>query len=433
MEKKINGFWSIAARKHLKEFVDYSDNADVFDRLNVAGKTGLFLGAIRGNKQLNEIEKIEKMANQVGIKPIELHKVILPQLEQSSDKRVEIIKDTVGKVIGIEEYVFDAKSTLEITGKVFEDLHPTDKEIIAINTLEETKKVPYTQNEIIEKMVKQGFKEDDTQITIEIANQFKLLRKVTRKKDPIISNEYIWGTDNQRIALAIGELSKIQKDSLGTTIEQIQNYQGIPYENLTVADKEIFKLAKKIGMINPIKIVTGREINKEFEFTQNANSLSASEDIFDDVRLLLASIRFGENYTQHSTIFSAQKFLSAWIRNGEVGPHDANSTDYVMLEKKGIAKVVHKSKTKWGYNGCYNATGYYLILIKEDVAREALKFIDGILDDCEINTDIDDFNQVIKTSNYISSEVERVRMGEIPDSSKEADEYIQRILRNENY
>lgn len=433
MERKTNGFWSIAARKHLKEFVDYSDNADVFDRLNVAGKTGLFLGAIRGNKQLDNIEKIEKMANQVGIKPIELHKIILPQLEQSSDKKIELHKDSVGKIIGIEEYVFDAKSTLEITGKVFEDLHPTDKEIIAINTLEETKKVPYTQNEIIEKMVKQGFREDDTQITIDIANQFKLLRKVTRKKDPIISNEYIWGTDNQRIALAIGELSKIQKDSLGTTIEQIQNYQGIPYENLTVVDKEIFNLAKKIGMINPIRIVTNRDINKEFEFTQNANSLSASEDIFDDVRLLLASIRFGENYTQHSTIYSAQKFLSAWIRNGEVGPHDANCTDYIMLEKKGIAKVVNKSKRKCGYNGYYHATGYYLQLIKEDVAREALKFIDGILEDCEKNTDIDNYNQVLKTSNYISSEVERVRMGEIPDSSKEADEYIQRVLRNENY
>ena len=53
MDRKINGFWAIAARKHLKEFVDYSDNVDVFDRLNVAGKTGLFLGAIRG-KLTNE-------------------------------------------------------------------------------------------------------------------------------------------------------------------------------------------------------------------------------------------------------------------------------------------------------------------------------------------------------------------------------------------
>lgn len=433
MDKKKNGFWSIAARKHLKEFVDYSDNADILDRLNVAGKTGLFLGAIRGNKQLDNIQKVEKMANQVGIKPIELHKVILPQLEQSSDKKIEVFRDTIGNVIGIEEYVFDTQSTLEITGSVFEDLNPTDKERIVVNTLEETKKVPYTQTEITEEMVQKGFSEEDIQISLDIANQFKLIRKVAKKNDPIISNEYIWGSKNQRIALAIGEVSKIQKDSLGISIEEIQNYQGIPYEKLTVKDIEMFNLAKRIGMINPINIVTNRNLEKEFEFTQSANSLSASEDIFDDVRLLLASIRFGENYTQHTTIYSAQKFLSAWIRNGEVGPHDANGTDYVMLEKKGIAKVVHKTKLKWGMYGNYYATGYYLELVKEDVAKEALKFIGGIEEENDRNTDIDDYNQIIKSSGYYSSEVQRVRMGEMPEASKEADEYIQRILRDENY
>lgn len=433
MDRKTNGFWSIAVRKHLKEFVDYSDNADIFDRLNVAGKTGLFLGTIRGNKRLDNINKIEKMANQVGIKPIELHKIILPQLEESSDKKVEIIRDKAGKAIGIEEYVFDTQSTLEITGKVFEDLNPTDKEIIAVNTLEETKKVPYTQNEITEKMVQKGFAEADIKMSLDIADQFKLIRKVAKKHDPIISNEYIWGSNNQRIALAVGELSKIQKDSLGSTIEEIQKCQGIPYENLTVADKELFNLAKRIGMINPIKIVTNRNVNKEFEFTQSADTLSASEDIFDDVRLLLASIRFGENYTEHSTIYDAQRFLSAWIRNGEVGPHDANSTDYIMLEKKGIAKVTYKSKQKWGYNGYYSAQGYYLELVKEDVAREALKFINGVIEENELSNDIDDYNQIAKSSNYYSSEEQRVRMGEVPESSKEADEYIQRILRDENY
>ena len=431
MDRKTNGFWSIAARKHLKEFVDYSDNGDIFDRLNVAGKTGLFLGTIRGNKQLDNIKKIEKMASQVGIKPIELHKIILPQLEESSDKKIEIHRDSLGNATGIEEYVFDTQSTLEITGKVFEDLNPTDKEIITVNTLEETKKVPYTQNEITEIMVQKGFKENDINISLDIADQFKLIRKVAKKNDPIISNEYIWGSNNQRIALAVGELGKIQKDSLGITIGEIQNCQGIPYENLTIADKKLFDLAKKIGMINPIKIVTNRNVNKEFEFTQSTNWLPASEDIFDDVRLLLASIRFGENYTQHSTIYSAQKFLSAWIRNGEVGPHDANSTDYIMLEKKGIAKVVYKSKQKWGYNGYYNATGYYLELVIEDVSSEDLKFINGIIVYNDFS--FDDYNQIAKSSNYYSAEEQRVRMGDVPESSKEADEYIQRILRDENY
>lgn len=433
MDARTNGFWSIAARKHLKEFVDYSDNGDEFDRLNVAGKTGLFLGTIRGNKQLNSIEKIEKMATQVGIKPLELHKIILPQLEESSEKKVELIRDNVGGIIGIEEYVFDTQSALEITGKVFEDLHPSDKEVITVHTLEETKKIPYTQNEITEKLVQKGYKEDDVTLALDIASQFKLIRKVSKRNDPIISNEYIWGNNSQRIALAISELNKIQKDTLGVTIEEIQKYQGIPYDKLTVTDKELFNLAKRIGMINPINIVTKRNMSKEFEFTQGDISLSASEDIFDDVRLLLASIRFGENYTEHSQIYSAQRFLSAWIRNGEVGPHDANSTDYIMLEKKGIAKVSYKSKQKRGYYGYYSTQGYFLELVKEDVAREALRFINGIMEENDISDGLESYDQFSKSVNYLSSEEQRVRMGEVPEVSKEADEYIQRILRDEIY
>lgn len=123
---------------------------------------------------------------------------------------------------------------MEITGKVFEDLRPTEKEIIVVKTLEETKKVPYTQNEIVDMMVQEGFKEEDTLVTLDVADQFKLVRKLKKKNDPIISNEYIWGSGNKRIALAVSELDKIQKDALGVTIQEIQKCQGIPYEKLTV-------------------------------------------------------------------------------------------------------------------------------------------------------------------------------------------------------
>lgn len=433
MDNKLKGFWAIATRKHLKEFVDYSVNADCFDRLNVSGKSGLFLGSLRGNQQLENIGKIEKMANHWGINPIELHKVILPQLEKSSDKKVELIRNVQGEITGIVEYIFDVDSALEITGKMFEDLLPVANERILINTLEETKKVPYTQSEVTDKLMNAGYQENDILHTLDAADQFHLIRKVAKKKDPIISNEYIWGTNNERIAHAIGELNKIEKDNLGITIDAIQKQQGIPIDKLTIADKGIFNLAKKIGMINPITIITGKKVNKEFEFTQNTNMSLVADDIFDDVKLLLASIRFGENYTEHTTIIDARKFLSAWIANGEVGPHDANSTDYVMLEKKGIAKVVYKSKVKNGFYGLYNATGYYLQLVREDVAREALKLIDGMVYAEDGKEDINHFNSILKASDYISAEAGRVRMGELPEASKETEEYIQKILREEIY
>lgn len=436
-ESQIKGYWSIASQKHLKEFVTYGSNLDELDNLSTAGKTGLFIGSIRGNGQINDIKKIEKMANQVGIRKNELHKIILPQLEKSSNKQVELITNTLGEITGIEENIFGSMNTLNIAGTVFDDLQPSNIEKIAIESMEETKKVPYRQDELTQTMTERGYTEQDISLTVNITSQYKLLRKlVSNKKNPIISNEYIWGTNNDKIARAIGELHKIQKDNLGDTIEAIRNYQGIPYDRLNIIDISIFNLAKKIGMISPINIITGRDISKEFEFTQSTiEPITEYDDIFDDVKLLLASIRFGENYTNYSTIESAERFLNYWIQNEYIGPHDANRTDYIMLEKKGIVQVKNKTLERWSkyYNGYISKTGYYLKLIKKDVAEAALKYLKGLsINSLDIDSEYD-YTGIVSTNNYISPEAERIKMGDVPEESKEADEYIQKILREEFY
>ena len=434
-ESQTKGYWSIAAQKHLKEFVKYGQNLDELDSMSTAGKAGLFLGSIRGNGQINDIKKIEKMANTVGIGRNELHRIILPQLEDSSHKQIELIKDKAGAIIGLEENVFDSMNTLNITGKVFDDLHPTDIEKIAIESMEETKKVPYRQDELTEIMAKRGYKEQDISLTVDITDEYKLLRRLKNsKKNPIISNEYIWGANNDKIARAVGELQKIQKDNLGEIIELIRNSQGIPLDRLSIQDKSIFDLAKKIGMISPINIVTGRNLSKEFEFTQSTiEPITEHDDIFDDVKLLLASIRFGENYTNYSTIESSKRFIRFWIDNTYIGPHDANRTDYIMLEKKGIVQVTYDTKNRWSryYNTFIPKTGYFLKLIKRDVAEAALQYLQGMSSNSIDSIDENEFKGVISTNNYWSSETERMRMGEVPEVSREADEYIQKILRDE--
>ena len=159
-EKIKLGYWSIATQKHLKVFRGDSSNIDEFDNLDIAGKSGMFLGTIRGNKEITNIKKLEKMANAVGIKPRELHKIILPELENASDKKVEIIRDKAsGSITGIAEYVFSNKEVLEISGKVLENQNPNENERIAIETMDKTKQIPYLESEITQLLTKEGFSE----------------------------------------------------------------------------------------------------------------------------------------------------------------------------------------------------------------------------------------------------------------------------------
>ena len=145
----------------------------------------------------------------------------------------------------------------------------------------------------------------------------------SKHSDPIISNEYVWGYNHDKIALAVSSLGITEKETLKQIIAKIQGHQGIPMEWLPKEAEEIIKTAKRTGMINPTSIISNRGIQKEFGFSSKlleVDNLMYNDDILDDVKLLLASIRFGENYTEYSTITDPVKFLSKLLNTGFIGP-----------------------------------------------------------------------------------------------------------------
>ncbi|WP_024295832.1 hypothetical protein [Lacrimispora indolis] len=426
-----DGYWAIAAEKHLKNYIEESQNLDEVDNLNIAGKSGRFLGTIRGNGTIENIKKIEKMAGSVGIRKSTLHKIILPEIERASDK-IEIIRNTIGEITGIAEYLFDSKNVLGIAGEVFENQNPNIIEKIAIETMEATKKLPYYQGEIIDKLIKNGYKEQDIQLSIAIQEQFQLIQKVnlTKTKDPIISNEYIWGENHKKIAAAIAPLDFGKKQTLKDVIEIVQNKQGIPLEQLPNVDAELLQLAKKVGILNPTIISSSRGFNKEFEFSTNLlHEDSQDKDILDDVKLLLASIRFGENYTEYSTINDSAKFLRALINRGTVGPHSSNGTDYLLLEKRGIVKV--EKRSKYNYYTRQTREGYCLKLLKQDIAEEALRIIESKEYSIKLTESISDCNIISECGSFDSPEETRVKMGLLPEPVRAAQEHLNKVLRDE--
>lgn len=433
-EQKIkSGYWAVAAQKHLKVFRSDSTNIDEFNNLELSGKIGMFLGTIRGNSQITNMSKIQKMANTVGIKPYELHRIILPEIEKYSDKKVEIIRNPSGHIEGIQEYIFSNKEVLEIAGNIFENQNVKELERIAIETMDKTKKLPYLESEIKDILTKDGFNEKNVEFGLQLQNQFKLINilKKGNSNEKIISNEYIWGTNHEKIALAVSSLDLKNRHELEEMIQIVQSSQGYPIEKLKHMDNELIILAQKTGMIDPTTILSSREIRKEFGFTPNLlGNIEFEDDILDDVKLFLASIRFGENYTQHTTINDPETFLKSLIRNGEIGPHDANGCDYTLLEKKGIVKVEYK--TKYNYRTGRNRMGYFLKLVKEDVATKALEIIKNPEYSINMEQEKEINYQIInETGNYLSPEEVRINIGKSPEVVAEAEAYLTSVLRDE--
>ena len=152
-----------------------------------------------------------------------------------------------------------------------------------------------------------------------------------------------------------------------------------------------------------------------------------NDDILDDVKLLLASIRFGENYTEYSTITDPVKFLSKLLNTGFIGPHSANATDYTLLEKKDC-KGSYQNST-WFYGA---RTGPCLEIVKKDIAQNTLNIIsnpDFIMNDYG---GINDFSSMMDAGGFITPEHNRAILGELSESSRELEEEALKKLRGEN-
>lgn len=415
------GYWAIATQKHLKNFRADVTHKDEFDSLDMAGKSGRLLGVIRGNYRIDNILKIEKMASSIGIGRRELHRIVLPELENATEGEIELIKNSTDDIVGIEEYLFNNDSVLDITGQVFENLNPKEVEQIAVETMDATKKMPQMENELIQSLCIKGYKEENISLSCSLQTYFRLVQKLAHGKEAIYSNEYVWGSNHEKIAHAVAGLSLNSKQTLQEVITQIQNFQGIPSDKINPIDTDLLLLAKKVGMINPTSIITRRNFRKEFCFSSNLidNNLY-NDDIMDDVKLFIASIRFGENYTQHSTITSAQRFLRYLINNEKIGPHSANGTDYTLLEERGIIKV----EKAYGDR-------YYMHLLRKDVAEEALKIISNPNFNINVDVNPNQADALMERGSFISPEEERLKLGEAPENVSEAMDYLARTLRDE--
>lgn len=416
------GYWAVATQKHLVKLSVDNAHMDEFDSLNVSGKAGRLLAVLRGNGQLSNKKKLEKMASSVGIGKIELYRTILPDLERASDGQIELRKNTIGEIEGIEEYIFTQNKVLEITGQLFENLYPSDVERIAIETMDATKKIPHLESELMQYLSKMGFDEQAINLSCVLQAHFRLIQKLSRGGEPIFSNEYVWGPNHHKIAYAVSNLQLTKRQTLSEVIDIIQNYQGYPMEKLPQIDDELLLTAKKVGMINPTTIVTNRGLKKEFGFSPNLIEADLyNNDIMDDVKLMLASIRFGENYTQFSTIKSPAAFLNYFISNEKIGPHSANGTDYTLLEERGIVKVErHGSSNK-----------YYMKLIRKDVAQEALKIVSNPSFNINITSDIKETEFEFERGTFKSPEETRLELSKPTENVTEAMDYLTRVLRDE--
>lgn len=423
MEENVKtGYWSVATQKHLSQFQTNIPNYEEFDALNNSGKAGRLLGLIRGNTKIENMRKLEKLAGSMGIGRRELRNTILPELEKVTEKKLELKRNILDEIIGIEEYFLESEEVLSVAGDYFEYMDPDETERITIQTLSSTKKLPRSELELHIELGK-NYNEEKIEKALAYQEQFRLLKKNDIKKESIYSNEYIWAGKQDKIIYALQSIDIASKDDLEVFIDALQKTQGISEKQINLNAK-LIDLAKRTGIIDPVTIKTKRNFEQDFLFTSNfLGGENLVDDIMDDLKLLISAIRFGTKFTSYSRLHDPVSFLESLVKGNKVGPHSANGTDYILLESRGIVKITPSSN----YPG-----RYYMSLIKKDVGKLALKMLKASNFDIESSVSTYDFSKDEENSILFESpESVRMKMASSPAPIAEAENYFLEVLRNE--
>jgi hypothetical protein len=340
------GRWILAIAKHLKAFVQDSRLAYLY-AIRRSAKDGELLLRLRGLGRVSP-KKVEALALDVGIPAQELDGA-LERLESTG--LISAARTNAGKLANVTERIFTEQEVFRSTASLFEAASPQPSERAMIPLLDLMSKLPLTEDEAIAPVCALGHEEEDVRQALELQEAFGLLRRqhVSDLGLTLLHNEYLWGHKIERIGSILGKLAWPEKEALLALMEEVRASQGRPLDKLTAAPPHIVALAANTGILDTTSIVTANNRQKTFAFSPHFHGYRAGpqvasiDDYSDQVKLFVASITYGVNYSEDFRLHSPIAFVEKLVSQGEAGNARPILRDYILLEKQGILGVEERT------------------------------------------------------------------------------------------
>ena len=371
------GAWLVATYKGFAEFNLYEPAFYEYEATILAGRAAHLLSAIRrlGQVEASDLEVRLKLAK---IKPSE----ILPLLSKLADLGLLEVEWKTPKEREVQ-YIAAAETSrrwiFESTGKLFYALDPTEQEQASLLALELTAVTPVRVTTLLEQIERRsGFSPKAISAAIDHLINLRLLNRTreTEKGDPIISNPYAFRSLGEGTAEIVSALNEIRPEKMLELLEHVKNQPGVPLPPGT--DQDVLKVLINVGLIDHSGIkVQGSPKMREFPtiphlwgvFGTAIGNTELDEDLVDDAKLFLNSIRYGQFYSPSSRgrIIDPGALVGRLISRGEVGSASAIGSDYPLPLSRGIVSIVESR---------INPGQFHMQLRKEDVAQSVLEILE---------------------------------------------------------
>lgn len=196
----------------------------------------------------------------------------------------------------------------------------------------------------------------------------RLIRRVTAADGrEVLYNPNVWTQGDQIADTALRAADAKATGEVGALLEEIAANPGMPEAHVTSTSAQWVAFAVTQGLVQRSVIQTSEGREQGFLFTPHLARDpfgTTSGDASGQVRQLVGSMVYAATFAQFR-LHSPDVFLRRLIDRGVAGDVSSIGTDYPMLERAGIVRVVPGSTTN----------KFRLELLQAEVAEEALTLL----------------------------------------------------------
>jgi hypothetical protein len=337
-------------------------------QLEFAGHVLEIAWRLRGSG-LSSAERARAIAIEAGVATRALEREILPTLAAIGWLDLRVGND--GVLFAVDERIPPPAEIVARAEAVLDAVLPTAVELAALELLRETTRQPLLEDAALE-LAAGGESEPIARDAIRHLVAINLVKRVQCDDGRrVLFNPHIWVGDPEVTAAALRVEDAKVRSEIGALIEEIASNPGMPQDHVDSTEQRWIDFAVTLGLVQRSLVVTSEGNERGFLFTPHLARDPfgvAHGDPSGHVRQLVGSMIYAATFAKYRLHNPAQ-FVGRLIRDGEAGDASPIGTDYPMLETAGIVRVEPSYRH------------YKLVLLQEDVAEDALRFLSGRQDD----------------------------------------------------
>jgi hypothetical protein len=302
-----------------------------------------------------------------GLSDFDLKTWCLPSLEEA--RIVEIVRDSGGQILGVEEQVGVAAPILDQAASLWLQNDPTPTERCAISGSDHLAYSPLPEPTFRTMLEYEGFPAAMHQEVIAALDFVGMARKgwSERLRENVLYSPYVWGTEAVDIAEFMANLPPNEREFLAQLSRIALENPGVGLDSFNVNPRLVVG-ARKVGLIDSTRVLTQGGKERGFAFSPSLErSLGfGSTDVAHERKLFVAHILYGHRYEAwgRGRIGNPLALVEALINRGRVGPTTSIKEDYPLLEAHGIVSVEEQANGR-----------AHLKLVKDDVAKDSLELL----------------------------------------------------------